>query len=264
MKETILLGHVLFGVGCVISTVWVFVEALNARESNLSRIKWMSRAAALFMWLAFIAGGYWCVADYKADKALILNGPWPFAHGYFMETKEHFVITLLLLVTYLPIAASNNLALDKGARRLVLCVATMVAVLSLMAEGHGAMIAMGVKKALLANPHLYKVQMNIPRYSRYTVSFGWSLALCAVLNALLVIAKEKSSAVAGWMQKITGHHWITHAVIVFAVFVLFGWLLAGTNAGQGPKTLASALTIVIVAGVTAGVAVVLGFYLMAD
>jgi len=153
MKEIVLLGHVMFGVGCLITTVWLFVDVLNAREGNLARIRWMSRAAMVFLWLAFIVGGYWYVVDYKADKEVILKGPWPFSHNYFMETKEHFVITLLLLATYLPIAASNNLAVNREARRLVLSVAALVAALALLAEGHGAMISMGVKVALLAKPN---------------------------------------------------------------------------------------------------------------
>ena len=153
MVEMILMTHVLFGVACIVTTVWVFVDVLNANEANLKRIRWMSRAAAVFLWLAFVAGGYWYVVDYKADKEVILKGPWPLAHNYFMEAKEHFVITLLLLATYLPIAASNNLAVNKEARRLVLCVAALVAVLALMAEGHGAIISMGVKVALLAKPN---------------------------------------------------------------------------------------------------------------
>jgi hypothetical protein len=153
MKEIILMGHVFFGVGCLLTTIWLFVDVLNAHDGNLARIRWMSRAAAVLMWFAFVVGGYWYVVDYKADKGVILKGPWPFAHNFFMETKEHFVITLLLLATYLPIAASNNLAVNKEARRLVLCVAALVAVLSLMAEGHGAIISMGVKVGLLAKPH---------------------------------------------------------------------------------------------------------------
>ena len=153
MKEVVLLGHVLFGVACLLTTVWLFVDVLNAREGTRVRIRWMSRAAAVFLWLAFLVGGYWYVADYKADKNVILKGPWPFAHNFFMETKEHLVITLLLLATYLPIAASHNLAVNKEARRLVLCVTALVAVLALMADGHGAIIAMGVKVALLAKPH---------------------------------------------------------------------------------------------------------------
>jgi hypothetical protein len=59
----------------------------------------------------------------------------------------------LLLAAYLPISSCNNLAANKEARRLVLCVAALVAALALMAEGHGAIIAMGVKVALLAVRH---------------------------------------------------------------------------------------------------------------
>jgi hypothetical protein len=150
MNEIILMAHVLFGVGCIVATVWVFVDVLNANESNLKRIRWISLAAAVFMWIAFVIGGYWYVVLYPADKAIILKGPWPFAHGYFMETKEHLVIMLLLLVTYLPIAASNNLVASKDARRLVLWVAGIIPLLGLMIEGHGAIIAMGMKVALLA------------------------------------------------------------------------------------------------------------------
>ena len=153
MIEIILMTHVLFGVACVVAGVWVFVEVLNASTANVERIKWASRIAAVCMWLSFIAGGYWYVVHYPADKAVILKGPWPFAHEYFMETKEHLVIILLLLATYLPIAASNPLATNRDARRLVLWVAALIPLLGLMVEGHGAIIAMGVKVALLAKPH---------------------------------------------------------------------------------------------------------------
>jgi predicted membrane channel-forming protein YqfA (hemolysin III family) len=149
MKEIVLLSHVGFGVGCILIAVWLFVDVLNANEGNLFRIKWMSQALAACMWLAFVVGGYWYVVNYKKDKAVILKGPWPFSHNYFMETKEHFVIVLLLLASYLPIAAANDLAANREARRLVLCVTALIAVLALMAEGHGAMVAMGVKVALL-------------------------------------------------------------------------------------------------------------------
>jgi hypothetical protein len=150
MTELILMAHVLFGVACMIATVWIFVEVLHASETNQARIRRMSRAAAVFMWLAFCIGGYWYVVFYKVDKAIILKGPWPFAHSFFMETKEHLVIMLLMLVTYLPIAAANNLAANKDARRVVLWVAGMIALIALMMEGEGAIIAMGVKVALLA------------------------------------------------------------------------------------------------------------------
>ncbi len=143
------MAHVLFGVACIIATVWVFVDVLNASETNLARIRKMSCAAAVFMWLAFLIAGYWYVFSYAVDKAIILKGPWPFAHSFFMETKEHLVIMLLLMVTYLPIAAANNLPANRDARRVVLWVAGMIVLLGLMVEGHGAIIAMGVKVGLL-------------------------------------------------------------------------------------------------------------------
>ena len=92
---------------------------------------------------------YWYVTAYKVDKAIILKGPWPFAHTFVMETKEHLVILLLLLVTYLPIAASNNLAASKDARKLMLWVTGLIALLALAMDAEGAIIAMGVKVALL-------------------------------------------------------------------------------------------------------------------
>lgn len=142
--------HVFFGVACLLSAVWVFVEALNISKANEGRIRKVSLAAAIFMWLAFVVGGYWYVTDYGPDKAVILKGPWPFAHGFFMETKEHLVIILLMLVTYLPIAAAGNLAASKDARRLVLWVAGAVVMLAFTMEGEGGIIAMGVKMGLLA------------------------------------------------------------------------------------------------------------------
>jgi hypothetical protein len=150
MNELILLAHVFFGVACFVTTLWVFVDVLNVSPANQDRIRKMSCASAVFMWLAFLIAGYWYVFSYKTDKLIILKGPWPFAHSFFMETKEHLVIMLLMLATYLPIAAAGNLLANKDARRVVLWVAGLVALLVLMAEGEGAIIAAGVKVGLLA------------------------------------------------------------------------------------------------------------------
>ena len=151
MNELLLMAHVSFGVACILAALWVFVDVLNASEANQKRIRWMSRAAAVFMWMAFLIGGYWYVVFYPADKAIILKGPWPFAHKYFMETKEHLVIVLLMLSTYLPVVAAGNLVANKDARRLVLWVSGIIPLMGLLMEGHGAIIAMGVKVGLLAS-----------------------------------------------------------------------------------------------------------------
>jgi hypothetical protein len=100
--------------------------------------------------------------------------------------------------------------------------------------------------------------------SKHTKSFGLSLAFCAVLNALLVIANEKSTGVEDWMQRITGHHWITHVAIILLLFATFGWSFARTNNSQGSKMPVNRLTSIVFSGVVAGVLIVIGFYLIAD
>src|ERR1700757_1698908 len=145
MNEMILMTHVLFGLGCMLAALWLFVDVLNASEANLGRIRAISCGAATFMWVAFLVGGYWYVTSYKVDKAIILKGPWPFAHNMIMEIKEHLVIMLLLLVTYLPIVAYNNLAAGKEARRLMLWLTGIIALTALAVDGEGGLIAMGVK-----------------------------------------------------------------------------------------------------------------------
>ena len=64
MNELVMMAHVMFGVACLVTTLWVFVDALNVSEGNLARIRKMSCAAAVFMWLAFLIAGYWYVVFY--------------------------------------------------------------------------------------------------------------------------------------------------------------------------------------------------------
>lgn len=149
-KEIILMLHPTFGMLAVLTAVWVFVDVLNANQRNLARIRSASLALTVLMWLSFILGGYWYVRYYGIDKAIIKAGPWPFAHAFFMETKEHLFFPLLLLSTYLPIAAAGSrLLADRSARNLVLTVAALIVLLGLAMEGSGAIVALGVKMGLL-------------------------------------------------------------------------------------------------------------------
>jgi hypothetical protein len=100
--------------------------------------------------------------------------------------------------------------------------------------------------------------------SKYTISFGLSLAIASVANGLLVIAKEKIPAVLAGMQKLTGHHWVSHGVIILGLFAFFGWLFAQANGGQGIKLTVNRLIGTLVAGVGTGGLIILGFYLVGD
>jgi hypothetical protein len=148
-NNVFLLIHPALGGLAMLTAFWVFVDTLNVSEASLSRIKNISILCAVLMWLTYIIGGYWYVVYYAPDKAIIKAGPWPFAHGFFMETKEHVFLMLLLLATYLPIAASGNLVTSKAARKVVLWVAGLIVPISLSMEGSGAIISIAVKIGLL-------------------------------------------------------------------------------------------------------------------
>ena len=149
-KDFVLMLHPTFGVLAIIFSVWVFVESLNASDANYARIRTASVLAAVLMWLAYIVGGYWYVVFYGGDKTIIKAGPWPFAHSFFMEAKEHVFLMLLLLATFLPIAAYGDVVKKQSMRKVVLWTAALVVLMSLAMEGAGAFISMGVKVALLA------------------------------------------------------------------------------------------------------------------
>jgi uncharacterized membrane protein len=148
-SDVLLLAHAALGSGGCMAAVWVFVETLNARPANTRRIRTAALIGTIFIAGAWICGGYWYVHFYPAERALILNGPWPFAHNLFMETKEHLFFITLLLAVLLPIAAREKLDSNPAARTLVLSIAGLIAITGLIVEGAGAVIDHGVKVALL-------------------------------------------------------------------------------------------------------------------
>ena len=149
-NELVLMLHPTFGVLALVASVWVFVDTLNASEANTGRIRTVSILTAVLMWLTYIVGGYWYVVYYGGDKAIIKAGPWPFAHAFFMETKEHLFLMLLMLATFLPIAAFSDIVRKRATRLTVLWSSALVALMVLAMEGEGAFISMGAKVALLA------------------------------------------------------------------------------------------------------------------
>jgi hypothetical protein len=144
-SEIILFAHPTFGVLGMVAAVWVFVEALNASEANHSRLKLAAYATTAGILLAWVLGGFWYVVYYPAERAIILKGPWPWAHNFFMETKEHLFFIPLILAFYLPIVASRKLASNATARAMVMTVAGFIVLNALAIEGAGAIINHGAK-----------------------------------------------------------------------------------------------------------------------
>lgn len=149
MEQFILFLHPMFAIFGVITAVWVLVEVLNVSEKNLKRINIASFSTAILMVLTWITSGYWYIVYYASDKALILKGPWAFAHSLVMESKEHIFFIILILSLFLPIVAiKNNLFNNKTARSLILVLAGLIILNSLMLEIAGVIISFAVRMSL--------------------------------------------------------------------------------------------------------------------
>lgn len=149
MKDILLFLHPTFGVLATVAAVWVFVEALNASEANQQRI-WIGSlaVAGLFILTWFFAGWYYTVYYGHGDQLLIVKGPVPWAHGFFMETKEHLFFIPAILALFLPVVARVRISTSRAARSMVLVVTALIALNGLALEGAGAIINWGAKTAL--------------------------------------------------------------------------------------------------------------------
>ncbi|MGA7982568.1 MAG: hypothetical protein WCA32_20395 [Chromatiaceae bacterium] len=148
MKDVLLFLHPTFGVLGLLAAVWVFVEALNASEANRHRLWLASLVVAACFVLTWILSGWYYVVFYHTDKAIILKGPVPWAHSFFMETKEHLFFIPLILALYLPFVARLKVAVNRPARAMVLVVTALIVLNGLALEGAGAIINWGAKTAL--------------------------------------------------------------------------------------------------------------------
>jgi hypothetical protein len=97
--------------------------------------------------------------------------------------------------------------------------------------------------------------------SKRSVGFGLALSAACVVNAVIVIVKEKSVPVMTEMKKLTGHHWTTHALIVLLLFLGGGVLLAR---GAGGNVGTNRLVATVVSSVVIATLMIFGFYLFAD
>ena len=91
-------------------------------------------------------------------------------------------------------------------------------------------------------------------------AFGISFSIVSLLSAMLVLAKESYAPLLEWMKALTGHHWLTHAVLVVVAFVALGLALPRVCACKpSGGTLAAA---VLISTLVSGL-IVAGFFLFA-
>jgi len=148
--------HVIFGVWGVIMAVWAMVEIINISEKNQKRVRTVGLLSSIFIWASYILGGWWYWVYFGAaevgDKYIIKGGPWPWAHGFVMEVKEHlFFMVLLASMLLVVIINNNNLLANKKIRVLAITVAIIVIALGFGMEAMGSVITKGVKAGLIGH-----------------------------------------------------------------------------------------------------------------
>lgn len=97
--------------------------------------------------------------------------------------------------------------------------------------------------------------------SKQTTAFGISLAVAALANALLVAAKEKSPSLLSFMKGLSGHHWITHCLVVLLIFLLLGGVLSKVGERKSRFSVAT-LTRIVVGSFLIASAIIVGFYVI--
>jgi len=95
MRDIVYLAHIILGALLVVLPILTLFE-LKAKSSLL---KIYSLASAAVSWILLIPASILYVNFYPATKTLIQAGAWPWAHGIFMETKEHWGLLLPIIAT---------------------------------------------------------------------------------------------------------------------------------------------------------------------
>lgn len=134
--------------------LWLFVELLNPSKVRINRAKKVAMLATIFIFLSWIVGGYYYVSYYGVNvKPIIKEGPDPWAHSVFTETKEHiflFLPFLSILTTAVVFRYGNKIENDKHARRAMLMLSILIFLLALLMAGMGYLISTGARTALEA------------------------------------------------------------------------------------------------------------------
>lgn len=95
--QNLLIGHILLGLTGIVFSTLVLVGFFK-KPANVKFLKITSLSAFLLYLASWVAGGYYYVEYYGGKvKPLIKAGPYPFAHGIFMEAKEHIFLFIPIL-----------------------------------------------------------------------------------------------------------------------------------------------------------------------
>lgn len=146
--QNLLIGHILFGLMAIVFSVLVLV-GLFKKTAGVKFLKITSLSAFLLYLVSWAAGGYYYVEYYGSKvKPLIKAGPYPVAHGVFMESKEHVFLFIPILAGVIFIASwlfSDKINQEPKIKTALTVLAFVVVFLGVLITVLGMLISGAVK-----------------------------------------------------------------------------------------------------------------------
>ncbi|MFQ5986485.1 MAG: hypothetical protein ACE5KQ_03920 [Thermoplasmata archaeon] len=227
--------------------LWALVEMVRKpNPAGVRRAQYAAIAGLAFVAASWVLGGYYYVSVYGASvKPLIKEGPAPWAHLIFMETKEHVFLFLPFIggaAAAIAFTYGGRLSEDSSARKGFLAL-TGLSVLMVLGVGMmGFIVSTGYRDSLEAM-HLLTVPLALiglaaaataplhaevpkPAFSERIPLWGvYAAAIFAmVLVTALTIGSELNAGLKGWLAASFGHHWVGKGVLAT---VSFGVIVGG-------------------------------------
>jgi nicotinamide riboside transporter PnuC len=97
---------------------------------------------------------------------------------------------------------------------------------------------------------------------KYASGFGLALMIMLVFNGLVVIVKEKADPLMNAMKAATGHHWITHGIVVIVLFLILGLIFSALQPAEKPWLDAKKIVTGTIVSAIIGYVLIVGFYLI--
>lgn len=95
---------------------------------------------------------------------------------------------------------------------------------------------------------------------RSSIAFGLSFIVVNLSSAMLVVVKESHAPVLDWMKALTGHHWITHAMLAVVAYITLGLVISSTREW---RLTGRALSVAVLASTIASGLIVAGYFYFA-
>ncbi len=152
--ELVRAAHIALGELAILAFIWVILEVVVGPNGvGVLRARAAALLGSILMFGAWLLGGLYYVVHYGEQvKPVIKEGPWPWAHGIFMESKEH----LFLFLPFLGITATallwqhaSRLREDRTMRFAVYTLTGVIVLIGILMSVMGYFISSGFREALI-------------------------------------------------------------------------------------------------------------------